>query len=127
VDSHGAMTTYQELNRLANRFLSGKEVSALKQLPAAAQRDAFFTCWTRKEAYIKARGQGLTIGLDHFAVSLETDKRPRLLHVDGQPGEVDRWLFYHLTAGEGYAAAMAVARHQKDTQDSSPSVVGSGR
>lgn len=57
-------------DRLAERIFSAQEVSALRALPERAQTEAFFHCWTRKEAYIKARGGGLSIGLSSFAVSL---------------------------------------------------------
>src|SRR6202041_2760043 len=64
--------------KIAERFFSSQEVRALRSLPAAVQDDGFFLCWTRKEAYIKARGEGLQIPLKSFHVSLTPTKPARL-------------------------------------------------
>jgi 4'-phosphopantetheinyl transferase len=56
--------------RVAENFFSPVEVSALRALPVAEQPEGFFNCWTRKEAYVKARGEGLSIELASFDVSL---------------------------------------------------------
>lgn len=56
---------------LAEHFFSPDEVRSLRALPAAAQRQRFFAYWTLKEAYIKARGMGLSIPLDQFSLQLD--------------------------------------------------------
>jgi 4'-phosphopantetheinyl transferase len=61
---------------IAGRFFAATETAALLALPEHDRLRAFFACWTRKEAYVKARGAGLQLGLDTFAVSLAPDERP---------------------------------------------------
>ena len=63
---------------IAQRYFSAREIAELRALPQAMLAEGFFLCWTRKEAYIKARGEGLQIPLDSFHVSL-TPGGPELL------------------------------------------------
>lgn len=92
---------------LAANFFSPREVAALLALPARDRRRAFFECWTRKEAYIKARGEGLSLPLDSFDVSL-TPGEPAALLRTGEGREAAGWTLRELTPGDGYAAAVAV-------------------
>ena len=94
--------------RIAEQFFSPREITALRALPAALRREALFTCWTRKEAYIKARGEGLSLPLDRFDVSLAPDLPAALLDVEGDPHEASRWSLRALHPGAGYVAALAV-------------------
>ena len=97
--------------QIAEHFFSHREVAALRALPASKQTEAFFNCWTRKEAYIKARGEGLSLPLDQFNVSLSPGEPARLLSTDGDPQEALRWSLQSLFPGSGYVAALAVAGH----------------
>ncbi len=95
--------------RIAERFYSSREVAALRGLPAVEQPAAFFRCWTRKEAFVKARGEGLSLPLHSFDVSLAPDEPAVLLHVAGEPVEAERWTLRAVTPTiPGYAAALAV-------------------
>lgn len=94
--------------QIAERFFSAQEVAALCALPDAQQPRAFFDCWTRKEAYIKARGEGLSFPLDEFDVSLQPDAPAVLLGVRGDVREAARWSLRALDVEPGYAAALAV-------------------
>jgi len=93
---------------IAERFFAAAEVAVLRGLPASLQPEAFFNCWTRKEAYIKARGEGLTLPLDAFEVSLAPEEPAALLSVDSDPAEASRWSLQALAPGPGYVAAIAV-------------------
>jgi len=93
---------------IAEHFFSRWEIEALRALPPEARAQAFFNCWTRKEAYVKARGQGLSLPLDQFAVSLAPGEPAALLHVEGDPEEARRWSLRELHLDPGYAGAIAV-------------------
>jgi 4'-phosphopantetheinyl transferase len=96
---------------IAERFFSPREVAALRALPVALQPEAFFNCWTRKEAYIKAKGTGLSLPLDQFDVSLAPEEPAALLSTKGDSLEAARWVLRALDLGPDYAAALAVEGH----------------
>jgi 4'-phosphopantetheinyl transferase len=72
------------------------------------QKRAFFLCWTRKEAYIKARGEGLSLPLDQFEVSLIPGEPAALVSVQQDSNEAFRWSLEELFPDADYAAALAV-------------------
>ena len=92
---------------IARRFFSRAEVEVFNALPKEEQVAAFFRCWTRKEAYIKAIGKGLSQALDAFDVTLAPGAAPALLRAEDD--DASRWLLTDLNAGDGYAAALAIA------------------
>jgi 4'-phosphopantetheinyl transferase len=98
----------QDMEQIAARFFSPPEYAALCSLPESQKLEAFFNCWTRKEAYIKAIGDGLVHPLDRFQVSLAPGEPARLLSVEGAPEEAERWVLRSLTPVHGYIAALAV-------------------
>ena len=97
-----------EARKLAERFFSERERQALRGLRADALRAAFFRCWTRKEAYIKATGDGLSLPLHQFDVSIAEGERDALLATRPDPAEAARWTICDVPIGTGYAAALAV-------------------
>lgn len=97
-----------DVYEIADRFFSPGEVAALRALPQASLREGFFTCWTRKEAYIKARGEGLSMPLDRFDVSVAPGSEARLLAARGDPAAAEGWTLRAIDPGEGYVAALAV-------------------
>jgi 4'-phosphopantetheinyl transferase len=97
-----------EFDRIAERFFSPQEVATLRALPRDIQNQAFFTYWTRKEAYVKARGDGLSLPMDQFAVSVAPDDPGLLLHTKDDPAELSHWSFKTLAPGPDYEAALAV-------------------
>ena len=97
---------------VAEDFFSRAEVATLRALDAEHRTRAFFDCWTRKEAYIKARGDGLWLPLDRFEVSLAPGEPAALLATHDDPAEAARWPLRELHPGPGYAAALAVEGHR---------------
>ncbi|PYS89539.1 MAG: 4'-phosphopantetheinyl transferase [Acidobacteria bacterium] len=97
--------------QLAERFFSRKEVEMLRALPPANYRAGFFNCWTRKEAYLKARGTGLSVELNQFDVSLAPGEPASLLSSRENAQEVARWSMRELAPGPRYAAALVVEGH----------------
>ncbi len=97
--------------RMAEQFFSAREIAALRALPANVQTEAFFNCWTRKEAYVKARGKGLSLPLHQFDVSLAPGEPATLVSTRGDPLEASRWSLQALYPGPGYAATLAVEGH----------------
>jgi 4'-phosphopantetheinyl transferase len=98
-----------DAQKLAKRFFSAREQLFLGKLSGDELQRAFFRCWTRKEAYIKAKGEGLSIPLHAFDVSLEEDQPAALVGTRPDPTEAGRWSLYDLSVGQGYAAALTVA------------------
>lgn len=96
---------------IAGSFFSPAEVAALKAVPDAERVAAFYRCWTRKEAYIKACGTGLAMRLDSFDVSLEPDACDALLRSERGVDEPRRWKLVDLPVDGGFTAALAVEGH----------------
>lgn len=93
---------------VARQFFSTYEVETLLALPETERSAAFFRCWTRKEAYIKAIGSGLSHPLSEFDVTLAPNEPAALLRVQREPESVARWSLLDLAVGNGYAGALAV-------------------
>jgi len=96
---------------LAERFFSPGERSALRALAHAPHlvEAGFFAAWTRKEAYLKATGQGITRGLHHFDVALAPGEPARLLADRLDDQATARWAMFALDPAPGYSAALVVA------------------
>jgi 4'-phosphopantetheinyl transferase len=90
-------------------FFSVGEASALAQLPAVSRAAAFFGCWTRKEAYMKARGDGFSLPMGSFTVACPPEPAS-LLWVDGMEDEPSRWALIDLDVGPERSATVAVER-----------------
>jgi 4'-phosphopantetheinyl transferase len=97
-----------DLEGLAQQFFAPGEVADLLAVPHPERGLAFFRCWTRKEAYIKALGLGLACPLDRFRVSLAPAEGTRLLEVDGSAAEAARWVLREVIPWPGYIGCVAV-------------------
>jgi 4'-phosphopantetheinyl transferase len=91
---------------IARRFFSPREVESLGALPVGQRTEAFFKCWTRKEAFIKAIGEGLSFPLDQFDVTLAPGEPASLLSVRNDARGAARWSMSDVSPEPGYAAAL---------------------
>ena len=98
----------REIDRISGRYFSPAEVAALRALPEAERLAGFHLCWTRKEAWLKARGFGISVPLDSFEVSLAPGEPARLLATRPDPAEAARWTLLDLDHGPGFAGALCV-------------------
>lgn len=93
---------------IARRFFAPAEVADFLSLAADERVAGFFNAWTRKEAYMKATGQGLGLGLDRFRVTLRPGEPAALIETAWRPEDIHRWSMRAIDPGEGYAAAVVV-------------------
>jgi len=93
---------------LAERFFSVRERAGLRALPAQLHVLGFFACWTRKEAFLKATGDGLAFPLADFSVTTHPDSDPKLEEIKGNRETGDRWFLADVDVGNVYRAAVAV-------------------
>jgi 4'-phosphopantetheinyl transferase len=103
IEQHRALHEFQNI---ARRFFSPEEAAELLELPAAEKTDAFFHCWTRKEAYIKALGGGLSIPLDSFRVTLRPGVAARMVSLDGSEDAAHGWTLHSFDPAPGFAGAI---------------------
>lgn len=92
---------------IAQNFFSKNEIERLERISVKEQKRAFFRCWTRKEAFIKAEGSGLSFPLDRFNVSLESDNEATLLNTYWNEKEKKRWSLHAFSPYSNYLAAVA--------------------
>jgi 4'-phosphopantetheinyl transferase len=96
-----------EWKEIVERFFSSREIQMINALPKNLQHKAFFTCWTRKEAYVKATGMGLSLPLKEFDVSPLPGAATLLL----SHKEASQWSMKEVDVAESYVATVAVAGH----------------
>jgi 4'-phosphopantetheinyl transferase len=99
-----------DIQGIINRFFAPAEIDAYMTIPADERPRAFFQCWTRKEAYLKAKGVGLASPLNEFSVSLIPGEPARLTQ-SLDPAELHRWALHDLNLGTEYVATIALEKH----------------
>jgi 4'-phosphopantetheinyl transferase len=103
--------TLSDLDALAGRFFAPGEVEVIRSLPQEERSSAFFRCWTRKEAYLKAIGAGITGALDSFEVEFRPDLPAALRTLGGSREAAAPWRLWSASPAPGYAAAVATVAH----------------
>lgn len=99
------------LARVAAEVLSASEYAIWRRLPPGQRQHAFYLCWTRKEAYLKAVGSGLSRSMKQLDVTLTPGKPARLLRAEGDAEGTRRWSVETLAPGPDYVAALVVEGH----------------
>lgn len=97
-----------DIEQIVRRFFAEQEQATLLALPVEQRETAFFNGWTRKEAYLKALGDGLARPLDQFCVTLAPGDPVRLVSINGVGDDASPWLLESFDPAPGYAAAVAV-------------------
>jgi 4'-phosphopantetheinyl transferase len=109
VDVEYARREVSELD-LARRFFSAEEARAIESCPVERRRERFFDYWTVKEAYVKARGLGLSLGLDRFCVCLEDNDGARISPTAPDADDARTWQFSRFSPAPDYRVAVAARR-----------------
>jgi 4'-phosphopantetheinyl transferase len=94
---------------MAERFFSVTETASLRALPSDRRSLAFLACWTRKEAFIKALGLGLSCPLHAFDVTIDADAPARITRIEERIDTVANWAMQGFTPYHGYIAAVCLS------------------
>lgn len=103
-----SVRTLEDMSQVAQSYFCSAEHREFLGVPEALRARAFFNCWTRKEAFVKAVGQGLSYPLHRFQVTLQPGQPAEFVHIDGRPGSQTVWSLYDAMPSDTYAAALAV-------------------
>lgn len=96
----------KEIEGIAHRFFCREEAAEVLEAAEPERTRLFHACWTRKEAFIKATGDGLSMPLDSFRVNLKASEPARLLHVNFDSCEASHWTLQNLNVPDSYAGAL---------------------
>ncbi len=107
------MRPLSNVDRLAARCLSSTERALFRRVPSAQRSQAFLVCWTRKEAFAKAIGQGLALRPRRIEVTPPPELPARLLAVDGDRGKAAGWELFHLEPEPAHVGALAARKSER--------------
>lgn len=111
-----AVRAMKDMDSIAKRFFCFDEYRQLMLVAAAEKQAAFFRCWTRKEAYIKATGDGLSAGLDQFQVTFSASGAARFIHINHDVDEAAEWTLQNVVLDSPYVGAVAYRAAAKDVR-----------
>jgi 4'-phosphopantetheinyl transferase len=112
-----AVHPVKHADTIASEFFSRTELEAYMALSPREKELGFFNCWTRKEAFIKALGEGMSFTLSDFDVSLSPNEPARIIRVGDQEGNDTEWLLRSFSPMSGYVAAVVVQRSRAAAND----------
>jgi len=101
------MRTLADMEALLDRFFAPGEARAVRALRPVQREPAFFDCWTRKESFVKALGDGISLGLDRFEVEVRPDRAPRVISIDGSEASARAWTLWSANPDHEHRAAVA--------------------
>ena len=101
-----------EFQDIATRFFSLREAEMLMALPMESRMEGFFTCWTHKEAFLKATGEGIGQDLTKVEVKLNPRRAVEVLHSSSEPQTQTEWQWHSFFPARGYLAAIAYRHHE---------------
>lgn len=110
-----AIRPMPDADGIAIRFFSQREREAYQALCPCGRQLAFFSCWTRKEAFIKSIGEGLNFPLDRINVSLAVNWAPMMLRLEDTPGDHRRWRLQSFFPAHGFVAAVVTEDRTAET------------
>ncbi|MDQ3021351.1 MAG: 4'-phosphopantetheinyl transferase superfamily protein [Bacteroidota bacterium] len=92
---------------IAKRYFSKSEVEEFENINSEKIKNAFFYCWTRKEAFLKAVGEGLSYPLADFSVTLKPGN-PKIMWIKKKPDEIKKWSLHDIKVRENYISSLAI-------------------
>ena len=101
-----------DAGELVAQFFSARTRAAFQNLPLEQKPTAFFNLWTRKEAWLKATGEGIGSLLNVVEVSFLPDEPPRLLSLPREVQTLGPWVLHEFSPRPGFIAALAIAAHE---------------
>jgi 4'-phosphopantetheinyl transferase len=110
------MRAFPDTQAIVNNFFSHQEQQAFSALPASKQTASFFAAWTRKEAYLKACGDGLSLPLSQFEVSMEPEQEARILAIGGSREKAAFWFLQEIVVPTPDYKAALVLKGRKPSE-----------
>lgn len=102
-----------DMDQIAKHFFSVREYELFYSLPKRNKQEAFFNCWTQKEAFIKATGDGLARPLNSFTVSFVPGEVPISLNTYGDTKDTAQWSLHRFMPKPGYVSALVIEGGEK--------------
>jgi 4'-phosphopantetheinyl transferase len=111
-----AVQTDFDVEGISRRYLPAREAALICAAPVEMRHEIFFTCWTLKEAYVKASGSGLSTLLEQIEILPDANSSGMIFGITAEAEESSRWWSHRLPALPGYAAALVAARRRMEVR-----------